>query len=576
MYQLHDQEAVLKSVGVSPDHCLSSLRSLSGLGSSGRHPSNIRQQLVTLLGEPSCPHPFVSRVELTVLKPRGGEETSPTEFPVLLPHELFSHIFEHFPQRFDDIFCNGGGVANLKGFWDGAVALRDPRLKFHSAAQAPRWRERCVPLSLHGDAVATTKIGQSGTRSFDVFSWAGLLATGSTKVVKLYTWGVFEPCKTEAGMSRIWAIVTWSLRALADGIWPETDVDGVPFRKGTREHRLAGSRLAGDYFAIPWILKADWEHWHKCWWLKYHSRNDFCEYCDANRGPNASMLFNNVRSDAAWKGTIVGPEAWRERNPNRHPLLALPNMSIHNIECDELHCLYLGVSMYFVGSVLFHLCYNVLPASAADNLNTIWNDLVKAYGEVGSSCQYSSLSLGMFVNTATPRGSYPRLKGKGAELKDIIAPLCAVFDTYRRRRDRRDDLIAAALSHLLDAQNVLSDSAKLPFLPGDDSSKLQRHIDSFLQAYQALAHQADLQGELLWSIVPKHHALWHLAARSRYLHPRRGNCCIDESFVGVIKEIVRSCTHGLEPHLVSSRVMENYRFGLHFLQVYGDDYHRTQ
>ena len=323
MYQLHDQEAVLKSVGVSPDHCLSSLRFLSGLGSSGRHPSNIRQQLVTLLGEPSCPHPFVSRVELTVLKPRGGEETSPTEFPVLLPHELFSHIFEHFPQRFDDIFCNGGGVANLRDFWDGAVALRDPRLKFHSAAHAPRWRERCVPLSLHGDAVATTKIGQSGTRSFDVFSWAGLLATGSTKVVKLYTWGVFEPCKTEAGMSRIWAIVTWSLRALADGIWPETDVDGVPFRKGTREHRLAGSRLAGDYFAIPWILKADWEHWHKCWWLKYHSRNDFCEYCDANRGPNASMLFNNVRSDAAWKETIVGPEAWRERNPKSPPIAGI-------------------------------------------------------------------------------------------------------------------------------------------------------------------------------------------------------------------------------------------------------------
>ena len=43
---------------------------------------------------------------------------------------------------------------------------------------------------------------------------------------------------------------------------------------------------------------------------------------------------------------------------------------------------------------------------------------------------------------------------------------------------------------------------------------------------------------MLWHVLPKHHCFWHLCYRCRFLHPRNGNCCSDEDYVGKIKNVV--------------------------------------
>ena len=135
-----------------------------------------------------------------------------------------------------------------------------------------------------------------------------------------------------------------------------------------------------------------------------------------------------------------------------------------------------------------------------------------------------------------------------------------------------DIIISRVLTHQVHIQDILSDNAKAPFLGAAASAGLQKHIDGLLMNYTILANDADAKGLLLWNLAPKFHFLWHMGQRSAYLNPRRGNTMIDESFVGVVKEIVRSCVHGTEPHKVPMSVMANYQWGLHFLATHGGQY----
>ena len=63
-----------------------------------------------------------------------------------------------------------------------------------------------MPLSLHGDAVPVTKIGKTGSKSMDVYGTSGLLGVGSTRALKLFTFGLFttsEVKEDRATMTKI-------------------------------------------------------------------------------------------------------------------------------------------------------------------------------------------------------------------------------------------------------------------------------------------------------------------------------------------------------------------------------------
>ena len=104
----------------------------------------------------------------------------------------------------------------------------------------------------------------------------------------------------------------------------------------------------------------------------------------------------------------------------------------------------------------------------------------------------------------------------------------------------------------------------MTFLPKDISKTFQLVTDNILNKSSRLANAADRDGRLLFAMVPKFHWLWHLAQRSRFLNPRRGSTSIDETFVGIMKEIVKSSAHGTRAEAVPESVMEKYVLGMHF------------
>ena len=70
--------------------------------------------------------------------------------------------------------------------------------------------------------------------------------------------------------------------------------------------------------------------------------------------------------------TILISNIALRKHPNPHYMFQLPWLSCLNIDPDELHIVYLGVAMYLLGSVLWLLCYDVLPGSPQDNMSVVW------------------------------------------------------------------------------------------------------------------------------------------------------------------------------------------------------------
>ena len=92
-------------------------------------------------------------------------------------------------------------------------------------------------------------------------------------------------------------------------------------------------------------------------------------------------------------------------------------MSCCNIEPDELHVLYLGVVMYMLGSLLWLLTYRVMTGTPASNMERLWGMICSKYSLLKTENQYGGLRLSNFIDPDHPHKAYPKLKGRGGEVK---------------------------------------------------------------------------------------------------------------------------------------------------------------
>lgn len=243
---------------------------------------------------------------------------------------------------------------------------------------------------------------------------------------------------------------------------------------------------------------------------------------------------------------------------------------MHNLEPDELHVMHLGTSSWMAGSILWVLCYLCLPSTPEENMKNIWKVIVDTYRTSDAKTQYSNLTLSSFCDPKKPKAEYPKLKGRGAEVKDLMPCLLAVWDAFSDSITYEYDIVRSMLVHQVELQRLLSEYSTDLFLTVPASTSVQMHVDQILHCYTHLANRADrVAGDegLLWNVTPKFHWWWHWARRAIFLNPRKGNCFIDEDFVGGIKEIVARSTSGTTMELVPGKVMEKYQWHQHFCNI---------
>ena len=115
----------------------------------------------------------------------------------------------------------------------------------------------------------------------DVYSTSGLLGIGTTRALKLYTFGLFtssEVKENRSTMAEISAVLMWSLEAAVECKFPRHGVNGEVLHDPQ-----AGEELAGGLKFVLWSLKADLDHWAKGFGLTHYNSDDPCEVCTASR-----------------------------------------------------------------------------------------------------------------------------------------------------------------------------------------------------------------------------------------------------------------------------------------------------
>jgi hypothetical protein len=371
-------------------------------------------------------------------------------------------------------------------------------------------------------------------------------------------------------MTGAWEAMMWSFKALYDGRFPENDWNGKPWASTSSEALLAKEHLCSaseEFFCVIWSVKGDLDWYAKSLGLNSYNANEPCPYCPVSKLKSKHFWPTNFSLTAPWKIQQISAADWRASVGYLHPIFkGFEFLSVLNVEVDELHVLYLGISQYFLGSILWMLTYTMVAGTPEQAFAKIWAAILEQYKIQNTGVQYSQMAISSFVTPAKAKKEYPRLKGRGAEIKGLVDPLIAVFAKFKKRseHDARVQETMEALSHM---QAILDEFKYDAFLSAPGAKKFQEETDKFLNGYTLLGLDCDRKQQLGFTAAPKLHWLWHMAFRSKFLNPRRVACFIDEDFVNHMKHIAARCCSGTQLHNVPTSLMKKYRWGLYLESV---------
>ncbi len=127
------------------------------------------------------------------------------------------------------------------------------------------------------------------------------------------------------------------------------------------------------------------------------------------------------------------------------------------------------------------------------------------------------------------------------------------LDHARRQPSTSARLQSTLLQELAALDGVYSRQGR--FLSLDQESQAQQHCT---RALQALVELSKLHPEGPWRVIPKCHALHHIAWDSAMSNPRQQHCYQDEDFIGLVKRMYVRC-HGATAPV---RVIQRYMMGM--------------
>ena len=156
----------------------------------------------------------------------------PQPTSILLPHEYFAAMHDNPIAWAKAILSDSSKVAV---FWD--TVVDHPMMQGHPVKLRPDYRNKCIPLAMHGDEVPITGVGKVWAKCTLMLSWFSILANalgGGTLDIMIYIWGVFEKfvvASTAGGvpgtMKVFWSIMRWSFGILFAGKRPTRDWRGI-------------------------------------------------------------------------------------------------------------------------------------------------------------------------------------------------------------------------------------------------------------------------------------------------------------------------------------------------------------
>lgn len=537
---------------------------LADLGTEGMYPGNMHRELVNQL-RPSSIQQHCSTLRVyykSTKRVLGGVVEA--NVPVVLPHELFAIMYSNYREAFDKHIL-GGDPQNICRFWcdmEGSAYFEQ-----HPMKKRLNLKERAVPLALHGDGVSIVGVNKTWTKSVDAYSWSSLLGSGPLTSTNFLVFIEYLKLMLETVAmnthDNFSKLLAWSFYWLSIGKWPTRDVHGNEYPPDSMEAIRARDNpmLAGGYYGLLYLVRADLEHMTKAFGFQSTGESDKCSCCGAN---TSDLPWTDCRELAAWLATVWTDADWRAAYPNRHPIFKLPGMGISAFIPDIMHCVYLGAYQYCFGSIIQYLSHHKLHGSPDQNCLQLWQDLRDVYKEMKTPSQLDDLKVTKYFR----QNQFPLLKGRAAEMRHLPRPLLAVFSKHMDPTSDTDKKIVLILQMCCQMEDIISDHKHMYKWPAEISEIYAKAIRVFVQCNQSLGHFFHARGLFLFHMTIKYHYMMHIAERARDINPILGWCFAGETMMKRVKDIARNSHRGSAPIRASIKVMEKYCFGLGF-QLHG-------
>jgi hypothetical protein len=327
------------------------------------------------------------------------------------------------------------------------------------------------------------------------------------------------------------------VQALAAGVFPFEDEDGRPWvaeRDPTRA-AAAGRPLAGGRRGAWVEMRGDWEFlWQALRLPNYYRTSNCCHLCAADK-IDPEFLYTDFRRASRTRGTLRSHAAWLatvEAVGAASELVHIPGFCIWRCAFDIMHTLDLGILQHAIPSALQELAVAGGPFPG-DSPEAQMVEATRAYHTWCAA--HNVQSKVRRITKAWIAGPFPTISqkhAKAAALRSMlywIRDVCVVEATANPHAAMR----AAFFDSLAQADATMRRSGR--FLSVEAGEALARHTEDALLCYNALSGAAFHARAERWAIVPKFHAMTHVAYDHVSVNPRHVHCYADEDMVGRVK-----------------------------------------
>ena len=315
------------------------------------------------------------------------------------------------------------------------------------------------------------------------------------------------------------------------------------------EVRRAGEDLAGGYFAELWAILCDLDVIWQVWKLRSRGGARPCSWCDADNTVGSRPWSDFRLPNAVWMSTVYDEHSFNAAFPDLNPLFAMAGISVYTLWPDYMHIKHLGVDMYFLGSILVIITFMCdIPGchSWQHRLSRVWDLCMEWYShnQHDATSRYTTLLIGMFSNATNWRNKFPKLKGKAAEVKQLVP---ALLHAWGQIKDPLNDLhtaITLGLRASLKLDRILDEYSTEFMFPPDVALEFEAVAFVYLNHFSLLAERFNIDGDQLFDVTVKCHMLAHTAMRASELNPRRTWRYNGERFMLLMRRIVQASVRG--------------------------------
>ena len=486
---------------------------LAQLGTRGKHINNVRRDLERKLPSPMFQLHDLRMPIRVALKGQEALVRNNVAIPFLLPETTWRRLWG--TNAWESMIL--GNPKDVPVFWDSPVA-QHPSLLHHPVKRIPGYKDRAIPLCLHGDGAAVTQCIGSGSKSCLFISfWSMLDKSTAAKEKHILVAAIWCHMCSKVGL--VTSRSVW--RAISDSFTAMMEEKGAS---------------TGGYFGVPIFSTGDLEYFNAWQQLPRWNSANPCGLCEVQQA-----MVRNFKQCPVQEAPV---DLWH--TPRQAPCpLYRSVMSPSSVCPDLMHSKHLGVDQRFLGSVCYVIITEIIThvPKFEDRLAILLRELKSFWTKNKMDAGLHNLTIGMVLNPSDlkVKKSFPRLKAKAWETKQSISALLTVWKDRMNSECQHHKWIKIALENSLLMEDLVAGWKNEWALDLEHRNKLCQACLNYFTCNLALFRHYSAKGmKLFQSGTFKHHWLDHSCKLSHRINPLHVSCYSGESFMSEMKTLMAS------------------------------------